>query len=129
MGFVVQDWLMELLWGTAKFFLNPVFYLLIILAAYLGISRVKAERKFFHVRAENAYFELKQLIPLGFVIGIAISVVTIGAGVVIPLSVVAAAAIFTIGACWPMVGWHLEWVMPKGRCCPRLWERRRCTRA
>ncbi len=95
---MVQDWLMELLWGTAKFFLNPVFYLLIILAAYLGISRVKAERKFFHVRAENAYFELKQLIPLGFVIGIAISVVTIGAGVVIPLSVVAAAAIFTIVA-------------------------------
>lgn len=93
---MVQDWLIELLWGMAKFFLNPVFYLSVLLAAYLGVSRVKTERKHFHIRAENAYFELKQLLPLGFVIGIAISIVTIGVGVVIPLAAIVFAAALTI---------------------------------
>lgn len=91
-----QDWLIELLWGTAKFFLNPVFYFLLFFVAFLGVSRVKLERRNFHIRTENAYFELKQLLPVGIVIGIGISIITIGVGLVIPLAAVVFTAILTI---------------------------------
>ena len=59
------EWGNEFLNGLGKLFLNPISYYLFFLAAILGISRVKRERKNFHVRAENAYFELRQVLPLG----------------------------------------------------------------
>lgn len=92
-GVVVLDWLLELLFGILKFFLHPVLYISLFLAAYLGVSRVKRERKNFSVRAENAYFELKQLFPIGLIIGLVISVISIAVGLVIPF-----AAIILIGA-------------------------------
>lgn len=88
MACVVQDWLMEFLKGMLKVFLHPLFYYSFFIAAVLGVSRVKRERKNFSVRAENAYFELRQLLPLGFAIGIGISIFTIGAGLAIPLATI-----------------------------------------
>ncbi|MFE8701635.1 PDZ domain-containing protein [Cytobacillus sp. FJAT-54145] len=89
---MVQDWLMQFLIGTLKILIHPVFYCLFFAAALMGVARVKRERKDFHVRAENAYFELRQLLPLGILLGLIISVITIGAGMVVPL-----AAIFLTG--------------------------------
>ena len=77
-------------------FLNPVFYYVIFLAAILGVSRVKRERKNFHVRAENAYYELRQLLPLGLVIGLILSIVTIGTGLVIPIEVIIFSSLLTV---------------------------------
>lgn len=85
MAQVDQDWLIEFIKGTGKLFLNPVFYYLFFLAAVLGVSRVKRERRNFHIRAENAYYELKQLIPLGLLIGLITSLVTISIGLAIPM--------------------------------------------
>ncbi len=96
---MVQSWVFEFLFGTGKLFLHPVFYLLFLLAAFLGVSRVKRERRNFHVRVENAYFELRQLIPYGFVIGLVISIVMIAVGVVIPFEAVALTAGITILVC------------------------------
>ncbi|WP_147534095.1 PDZ domain-containing protein [Bacillus marasmi] len=81
---MAKDWLIELLFGTGKLFLNPVFYLLFFLAAWLGVSRVKRERRNFHVRVENAYFELRQLLPIGSLIGLCLSVFLVAIGIVIP---------------------------------------------
>lgn len=89
------EWGIELLKGLGKLFLNPVFYYVFFLAAMLGVSRVKRERKSFHVRAENAYFELRQLLPLGLVIGLVLSIVTIGLGLVIPIETIIFVALFT----------------------------------
>lgn len=91
----MQVWLLELLKGIGKFFLNPVFYYLISLAGLLGVRRVKRERKNFHIRAFNAYFELKQLFPLGLLVGLVLSVVVLAAGVVVPFAMVLLAAAFT----------------------------------
>lgn len=88
------DWGFELLKGLEKLFLNPLFYYLFIVAIILGISRVKRERKQFHVRAKDAFFELRQLLPLGFVLGLILSVVTIGVGLVIPIETIIFAALF-----------------------------------
>lgn len=95
MASLVQEWGFEVLKGLGKLFLNPVFYYLFFLAAILGVSRVKRERKNFHVRAENAYFELRQLLPLGILIGFLLSIVMIGVGVVIPIETILFVAIFT----------------------------------
>jgi hypothetical protein len=93
---VTQDWLFEFLIGTGKMFLHPVFYILFIIAAILGVSRVKRERKNFHIRVENAYFELRQLVPLGLLVGLVISIITIAVGIIIPLEVVILTAAMTI---------------------------------
>ncbi|MGJ7920290.1 PDZ domain-containing protein [Neobacillus sp. LXY-4] len=93
---MAQDWLLEFLIGTGKMFLHPVFYLLFFLAAYLGVSRVKRERKNFTVRVENAYFELRQLLPNGLVVGLLLSLIIVAVGVVIPFEAVVLTAAITI---------------------------------
>lgn len=93
---MVQDWLLEFGIGAAKLLLHPVLYVSLLLAAWLGVSRVKRERRQFHVRAENAYFELRQLVPLGLILGIVLSALLFAAGVVIPIAAVILTAIVTI---------------------------------
>lgn len=91
-----QDWLLELLKGFGKLFLNPVFYLSFLLAAYLGVARVKKERRNFTVRAQNAYFELKQLLPMGIIVGLCVSVLSIGLVLVVPMEFIIFTGIITI---------------------------------
>lgn len=93
---MAQDWLLEFLIGTGKMFLHPVFYGLLIFAAYLGVSRVKRERMNFHVRVENAYFELRQLLPYGLLIGLCLSVLIIASGIVVSFTVVVLTAAVSI---------------------------------
>lgn len=92
---MLQEWLVELVKGIGKFFLHPVFYYLVILAGILGVMRVKRERKNFHVRAYDAYFELRQLFPLGFIIGLGVSILVLAAGIAVPISLILLVAAFT----------------------------------
>ncbi|MGG5251990.1 PDZ domain-containing protein [Neobacillus sp. SM06] len=92
---MVQIWIIEVLKGIGKFFLHPVFYYLVFLAGILGVLRVKRERKNFHVRAFNAYFELRQLFPLGILVGLILSIIVIGAGVTVPFAAILLIAAFT----------------------------------
>ncbi|WP_090743552.1 PDZ domain-containing protein [Mesobacillus persicus] len=87
---------MELLKGTGQLFLHPLFYYFLFLAAVLGVSRVKRERRNFHVRAEDAYFELRQLLPIGLLIGLVLSVITILAGLTVPFALIILTAAVTI---------------------------------
>ncbi|KOP72133.1 PDZ serine protease [Bacillus sp. FJAT-21945] len=106
---MAQEWLIEIAKGAGKFFLHPVFYYLFFLAAILGVSRVKRERGNFHVRAENAYFELRQLLPLGLFIGVVLSLISIAAGLVIPLETIVFTAILTI--LWSFTT-KIRWMAP-----------------
>ncbi len=92
----MQLWLLELLKGTGKLFLHPVFYYLIFLSGILGVSRVKRERKNFHTRTFDAYFELRQLFPLGLILGLVLSIVTITAGLSVPFAAILLIAVFTL---------------------------------
>lgn len=92
----MQAWLMELLIGAGKLFLNPVFYYLVFLSGVLGVMRVKRERKDFHVRAFDAYFELRQLFPLGIVAGLVLSIITVVVGIAVPFAAILLIAAFTI---------------------------------
>lgn len=93
---MANDWLFELLVGTGKLFLNPVFYLLFLLAAWMGVNRVKRERRHFHVRVENAYFELRQLLPQGLIIGLCLSILFVVVGIVIPVEIIVLTALVTV---------------------------------
>lgn len=92
----MQLWLIELLKGIGRFFLNPIGYYLVLLAAILGVRRVKRERKNFHIRANNAYYELRQLLPLGLIIGLILSLIVLAAGLTVPLAAILLIAAFTI---------------------------------
>lgn len=91
----VQDGLIALLSGMWKLFLNPLFYYLFLIAAVLGVSRVKRERRNFHVRVQDAYFELRQLFPMGIILGLLASLLVIAAGIVIPYGLVLLSVCFT----------------------------------
>ncbi|PKG22052.1 PDZ domain-containing protein [Niallia nealsonii] len=90
-----QDVLFEIFKGAGKLFLNPIFYLSFFFAAYLGVARVKRERKQFTVRAENAYFELKQVLKTGLIIGLCLSVLSILFVVVVPMEMIIYIGLFT----------------------------------
>ncbi len=90
---LVQVWLIELLKGFGKFFLNPLFYYSIILAVTAGVLRVKRERKDFHVRVYDIFLELRYVFPLSLLIGLIFSIISIGTGFSLPT-----AAIVVIGA-------------------------------
>ncbi|WP_307193882.1 PDZ domain-containing protein [Neobacillus niacini] len=93
---MVQLWLFELLKGTGRLFLHPVFYYLIFLSGILGVSRVKRERKNFHTRTFDAYFELRQLFPLGLILGLVLSIVTVTAGLSVPFAAILLIVVFTL---------------------------------
>ena len=91
----MQIWLIEILKGISRLFLNPVLYYLVFIAGILGVMRVKRERKNFHTRAFDAYFELRQVFPLGVLVGLILSVVTVAAGIAVPFATILLIAVFT----------------------------------
>ncbi|WP_045518191.1 PDZ domain-containing protein [Neobacillus niacini] len=93
---MVQLWLFELLKGTGRLFLHPVFYYLIFLSGILGVSRVKRERKNFHTRTFDAFFELRQSVPLGLILGLVLSIVTVTAGLAVPFAAILLIVVFTL---------------------------------
>lgn len=82
------EWLIEFLLGTGKLFLHPLFYFSFYLCIVLGYRRVKRERKDFKIRVESGYFELKNLLPIAILIGLALSIITIISGLVIPFAAI-----------------------------------------
>ncbi|WP_308128789.1 PDZ domain-containing protein [Bacillus sp. sid0103] len=105
----MQIWLVELLKGTGKLFLHPVLYYLVFLTGILGVMRVKRERKNFHIRAHDAYFELRQLFPLGFVIGLVLSLIVVAAGITVPFAAILLIAGFTF--LWSLTT-NVRWISP-----------------
>ena len=95
MAGLTLEWVYELLRGLGRLFLHPMFYYVFILAAWLGITRVKRERHDFHVRAENAYYEARQVLPLGLILGLILSILMIVIGIVIPIEMIIFVALFT----------------------------------
>lgn len=106
---MAQIWLAEVLKGTGRLFLHPVLYYLVFLAGILGVMRVKRERKNFHIRAEDAYFELRQLLPLGLIIGLVLSVVVVAAGIAVPFAAILLIAGFTL--LWSLTT-NVRWISP-----------------
>ncbi|WP_342771981.1 PDZ domain-containing protein [Neobacillus piezotolerans] len=93
---LIEQWGIEVLKGIGRMLLHPVFYYAFFLAAMLGVSRVKRERKNFTVRAQDAYFELRQLVPAGLIAGLLLSLITLASGLAVPVAAIMLAALFTL---------------------------------
>jgi hypothetical protein len=106
---MVETWLVELLKGTGKLFLHPVLYYLVFLTGILGVTRVKRERKNFHIRAHDAYFEFRQLFPQGIRIGLVLSIIVVAAGIAVPFATILLIAVFTF--LWSLTT-NVRWISP-----------------
>ncbi|WP_449537754.1 PDZ domain-containing protein [Ferdinandcohnia sp. Marseille-Q9671] len=92
---MIEAWLLEFAKGIGRFFLHPLFYYLTAYCVLLGYFRVKRERRAFHIRVEDGYYDLRSLLPGGWIAGLFISIVTIGAGIVIPFGSIVLIAVIT----------------------------------
>ncbi|WAA09821.1 PDZ domain-containing protein [Fervidibacillus albus] len=84
----MEDGLLQILFGIGKFFLHPLLYLGLFYAIYLGYIRVKRERKDFHIRVQDGWFEARTYLAKGFIPGVLLSVVIFLIGFHVSLSFV-----------------------------------------
>lgn len=76
--------LIEIVTAIGRFLLNPVVYIAIVIAIFLGYSRVKQERKFFNRRIVWGWTELIGQWKNGWMYALIISVISILAGLTVP---------------------------------------------
>ncbi|MFK4997229.1 hypothetical protein ACI2OX_05365 [Bacillus sp. N9] len=89
-------WSIELVKGMGRLFLHPVFYFSFILALSAGYLRVKRERRDFHIRVNHLTYEIRHLLSVGIFTGIILSVISVGVGFTLPMSLIIAIAAATI---------------------------------
>ncbi|MCG3017805.1 hypothetical protein KZ288_29165, partial [Escherichia coli] len=67
----------EILKGAGKLFIHPLTYLFLLVSFFVGLARVKRERKNFHVRVFDFILEAKYLFFPGIIIGVILSICTV----------------------------------------------------
>ncbi len=82
---MITDILREIAIAIGRMFINPIFYLVILMAIFLGYRRVKRERKFFHIRILWGWSETVGLLKEGLLISLIISIISIVFGLTIPI--------------------------------------------
>lgn len=80
---MVTEIFLELAIAIGRMFINPLFYLAILMAVYLGYRRVKRERKFFHTRILWGWSETKGLFSEGLLVSLCISILSIAFGLTV----------------------------------------------
>ncbi|WP_237663324.1 PDZ domain-containing protein [Sutcliffiella horikoshii] len=91
----MESWFWELLIGVGRLFIHPVLYVTLAVAVVLGYFRVKRERYDFHIRVEYGLTEFQKACK-SLLVGLALSVLTIGLGFVLPFGAVVLLSVFTI---------------------------------
>ena len=85
---MTEEWLLACLRGIGAVFLNPLLYTGVLFSLLMGLMRVKRERRDFNIRVYPSVLELRHLLSLGLMLGLIISLVTLGAGLVVPIAAV-----------------------------------------
>lgn len=107
---MIELWLVEFLKGIGRLFLHPLFYGLFGMTVFLGYIRVKRERKVFNTRLHDGFYDMRSsLLPIGVIIGLVLSFITIGSGVVIPVGTIALIGVITILL---SLTFSLRWLSP-----------------
>jgi hypothetical protein len=99
----------EGLHGIGRFFWHPLTYFFIVVAFFVGQARVKRERKYFHTRVFDFILELKYLFFPGVLIGMIFSIITVIAGVYIPIGMIALLSLVTMLLSGPFT---FRWLSP-----------------
>src|SRR5690625_4028471 len=89
-------WLMELLTGIGKLFLNPLLYWIVFLLALMGWRRIKKERRQFGTKIYPLFKESQGTMVISAVFSIIISLVAILIGLVMSFEMIVLIIIVTI---------------------------------
>ncbi|MEG0258994.1 MAG: PDZ domain-containing protein [Lysinibacillus sp.] len=76
--------LIEIVTAIGRFIFNPLLYIAIGAAIFLGYKRVKQERKFFNTRIVWGWTELRGFWKNGLVYALIISIISVAAGLTVP---------------------------------------------
>ncbi|MBP2078926.1 PDZ domain-containing protein [Oceanobacillus polygoni] len=93
---MAEAWLIELLKGIGRFFINPLVYWTILLLFITGYRRIKQERLDYGVKIFDVFSEWKNTLGTSLVFGFVISIITIGSGIVFSYEMILLLAIVTI---------------------------------
>jgi hypothetical protein len=83
---MIDDYLIYLLKTVGKFFINPLFYFLIFTAWFIGLMRIKRERKQFSSKVSDFTVEFRTALVQGLLVSLALSIVFVGLGLVLDKS-------------------------------------------
>lgn len=92
---VLTEILIEIARAFGRLFMNPIFYIAILMAIYLGYRRVKRERKYFHIRILWGWSETIGLLKEGILYALCISILSIGFGLALPIEFLYVATIIS----------------------------------
>lgn len=81
---VLETWLIEILIGIGKLFINPLLYYGVFFTYLLGYLRAKQERKDFHVKVEDPLLELTEYLKPSLLAGLILSIITGVIGLNVP---------------------------------------------
>lgn len=79
-----MDYLVMVATALGRFLINPIVYLTLLLAVFLGYRRVKRERSHFHIRIQHGATELHSTIKESLGYALLLSFISVGAGLVVP---------------------------------------------
>ena len=88
--------LLEILKSIGRLFINPLVYVALLSAIFLGYKRVKRERQFFNTRILGGWSELKNMIVMGFVLSLIISLFSLVIGLTVTKELLAMFFIVTL---------------------------------
>ncbi|MFG6114677.1 PDZ domain-containing protein [Halobacillus sp. MO56] len=84
----MEVWLQELTNVLGRLLMQPLLYWFFIFGIIISMKRITKERSMFGIRVFDIFSELKGTWKIGFVAGGILSVVMVGAGIVIPYPVI-----------------------------------------
>lgn len=79
-----MDYLVMVATALGRFLINPIVYLTLLLAVFLGYRRVKRERSHFHIRIQHGATELYSVVKESLGYALLLSFISVGAGLVVP---------------------------------------------
>lgn len=91
----VESWLSEIVKAIMRFLMHPALYVFFISSFFVGYLRVLRERKDFSFKVYDVWYELRTSIFAGIGLGIILSLITVGTGLVVSQASVFIMAIWT----------------------------------
>ncbi|MDZ5608150.1 PDZ domain-containing protein, partial [Bacillus pseudomycoides] len=79
----VEAWSFEIMRAVGRFFLHPAVYVFLISSIFVGYLRILRERKDFSFKVYDVLFELRTSLFAGVGYGFIVSIITVGAGLVL----------------------------------------------
>ncbi|MGG2017542.1 PDZ domain-containing protein [Bacillus sp. S10(2024)] len=92
----VESWLSEIMKAIVRFLTHPALYVFFISSFFVGYLRVLRERKDFSFKVYDVWYELRTSIFSGIGLGIILSLITVGTGLIVSQASVIIMAIWTV---------------------------------